>query len=682
MKANSSGQKCHLNSCRKNRSLFFFFFNLESYGKTAHSKEKTNGSPHGKMKWKFIGACFMLIWVGETDALKPRSNLCRPRRAYTADCSHQMGVSRGGCSAIIERNNTACWDMNFPPWSSPPINGRYFKLKTYCYNDGYYQRTGLNVTINSGRWTEAAFRFKIERINLVSCVQFIHNASINDNYMLFYDCIWHKEDIYGEQIKVDYLLKDQKSDNVEFGSLHSILPKCHFNEMGENATDISKHQTFIYVDETASSPSTIHIQKMPVEYQISSYIIKKCHTCEIDSYREVECSKAPCTIKKKVETDIDEEEIVLKVPNDGNESCFYFLVEATCRNCSTNNWCVGRSVLLIPTQTGITALPFIMAPLCFLTVVALSIIYCCKKHRTLAGNSYGRPIVLFVYNPVHDVHVKIIKTIGKLMTQYFGIDVLFADDDISKSAEKHPLGWYNEKVSEVDYIAIVSALSSLNKNNSTYNNIFQVGLRIVEQTIKNTKSLDKIINITFPYNLENDVPVITKCCKHFHLMKEFDHMIRHIHKNVNCIRGQTSKSKVHKRMDGWIGCKSLPDYIELCSNIENMKNMKNTFVQEETVCLNTTEDNFAMITFSDCACISDSAEHIISVADLLIEDSRNDLAQECQQSLEELLLRNEHRSLLQRKTDSDSKNLTNMCTPTRNDFVTSIDKYFDLDGLL
>ncbi|XP_047106391.1 uncharacterized protein LOC124775604 [Schistocerca piceifrons] len=184
------------------------------------------------MEWKFVGACFFVIWMGKTNSLESRSNLCRPRRSYTLDCAHQMGISQGGCSAVIERNNTACWDMSFPSWNSPPFNGRHFKLKTYCYNNGAYQRTGLNATINSGSWTEAAFRFKIEGKNYVSCVQFIHNASINDNFMLFYDCIWHENDLYGEQMKVDYFLKDQNRDTMEFGSFHFILPQCHFNEIG------------------------------------------------------------------------------------------------------------------------------------------------------------------------------------------------------------------------------------------------------------------------------------------------------------------------------------------------------------------------------------------------------------------------------------------------------------------
>ncbi|XP_049950002.1 uncharacterized protein LOC126457600 [Schistocerca serialis cubense] len=651
------------------------------------------------MEWKFVGACFFVIWMGKTNSLESRSNLCRPRRSYTLDCAHQMGISQGGCSAVIERNNTACWDMSFPSWNSPPLNGRHFKLKTYCYNNGAYQRTGLNATINSGSWTEAAFRFKIEGKNYVSCVQFIHNASINDNFMLFYDCIWHENDLYGEQMKVDYFLKDQNRDTMEFGSFHFILPQCHFNEIGDHVLDISRHQTFIYVDEKASSFSTIHIQKMPVDYQVSSYIIKKCHTCQSNLNKTLECSKAYCTTEEKIKTDINEEEIVLKVPNSGNETCFYVTVEAVCHNCSTSNWCVARSVLLIPSKTGLTALPFIVVPLCFLIVLALSYIYCTTKHRTVDGNSYRRPTVLLVYNPVHDIHVQIIMGVVKLMTHCCGIDVLFADTDIAKSKEKNPLVWYNRAVSEVDYIAVVSALSSLNKSCSTYNNIFQIGMTVVEETIKRSSSAVKFFNISFPYNLKNDVPIKTKCHENFNLMKQFDDMVIYVHKSVSSVRGQPLKLKVPKRVNRWTGYKSLPDYLELCKNIETMEKL---VAQEEGVSLSTTEDNFVMSAFlertvpvhniaeyinntterSVSAPAHNIAEHISNITDVPVKESRSDLDQEYQ-SLQELLQRNEHSTHSSRETvDEDSKHLINTHAFSRDAFVTSVDKFLDLDGLL
>lgn len=95
--------------------------------------------------------------------------------------------------------------------------------------------------------------------------------------------------------------------------------------------------------------------------------------------------------------------------------------------------------------------------------------------------------------------------------------------------------WYSTAISEVEYVVVMSTPRIEPDTGAMFKDLYAVGLRFVNEVIKNKSSNLKIINTLPPYCTTDDIPPELKHFKNFKLIKQFSQMVRYLqsHKIIN-----------------------------------------------------------------------------------------------------------------------------------------------------
>ncbi|XP_053609235.1 uncharacterized protein LOC128674592 [Plodia interpunctella] len=510
--------------------------------------------------WRLCFCCTFILSLYTSFVVESKQDFyqkCKENITKTLSCSTQFAESDVApdadvCKVLLSKplNNSECREMSFGPFQSDKLFNAGIggvSLRPYILDNqgSSFNFTVLNITFTSIKWKTMKFRFHDpSRPNSYHCrnIEISKDAAIDERSVLYYDCYWSitDGDYNGTSHYLDFEASTDYSTNR--GQYFFNIPNM---QMLSTKVSENEWKPFLYI-EILSTVLRLHIMPPPSQLSIRGYKIevrKGCLKGKTDCMEEV-VKTANLTILDRNE-EVTYDYCFIRSPGS-----HYFVVTPLHEQC---NGLKGRCQAVASPKIDITTDEHKTLNICIASVTALVVAslfayylalryirrYWCKDYRLAGGYIIPPPTkVLVIYPNGNRLHAECVASFVSYLRSEYGYDVMY-DADINNTNHRDPFIWAQEAFSLASHIIYIVGP---NEENNQYGNIYEkqiipahrnvdILLLSMVKALRSTRSSKHISNIKFEHS-NGQMPIETKHCKTFYLLKDWNKMITYLSKDL------------------------------------------------------------------------------------------------------------------------------------------------------